>query len=66
MELNKIHRECLLNELDNTKKDLDIQERCFNKAEDERLINHYEIQLFLLRSKVSLIEKSLIDNEIDF
>ena len=66
MELNKQHRESLLNELDKAKKDKEIQNKCLKELEDKDLNNWFEISIFLADKRIELIEKSLIDNEIDF
>lgn len=66
MELNKNHRQALLDELQKAKEDLSIQKKCLNKEEGESLINWFEISMFLAQERIKLIEKSLIENEIDF
>ena len=66
MTLNNNHREALLNELQKAKEDKELQELCLNKREDDHLIGWYEIHIFLAEQRIKLIEKSLIDNEIDF
>ena len=66
MELNKQHRESLLNELYKAKKDKEIQNKCLKELEDKDLNNWFEISIFLADKRIELIEKSLIDNEIDF
>ena len=66
MELNKQHRECLIDELNKAKEDLDLQKECLLKSKDDHLKERWEIHIFLAQERVKLIEKSLIDNEIDF
>ena len=66
MELEKQHRECLLNELQKAKDDKELQEFCMNNREDDHLTNWWEIHIFLAEQRIKLIEKSLIDNEIDY
>lgn len=66
MILDKKHRTALLNELDNAKKDLDISRDCLDSKDAENIKEHFEIAVFLAQQKIELIEKSLIDNEIDF
>jgi len=66
MQLNNNHRESLLNELKKAKEDKELQEISLSKEEFEHLKNWFEIDLFLAEQRIKLIEKSLIDNEIDF
>jgi len=70
MELNKNHREALINELEKAKEDLGTQTRGLQnakaKTEDNHLIEWFEIGMFLAEQRIILIEKSLINNEIDF
>lgn len=66
MELNRDHRQALLNELQKAKDDLYTQEQCLLNHEEESLINWLEISMFLAQERIKLIEKSLIENEIDF
>ena len=66
MELIKKHRMALLNELDKAKEDLERNKICMNDANIEDIKEHFEISMFLAQERVNLIEKSLIDNEIDF
>lgn len=66
MELNKSHRECLLRELSKAKEDLEIRNLCLKNRKDNFLKDWYEINIFLAKKRIELIEQSLIDNEIDF
>lgn len=66
MKINKNHRESLLNELQKATEDLSIQKKCFDKEEDESLKNWFEISMFLAQKKIKLIEKSIVENEINF
>jgi hypothetical protein len=59
MELNKHHRESLLFELQKAKENLELEKVCLSKEE-------FEIQCFLSMERIRLIEKSLIENEIDY
>jgi len=66
MKLNKQHREALLNELQKAKEDKELQEVCLNKRKDDHLIGWFEMHIFLAEQRIKLIEKSLIENEVDF
>lgn len=66
MELNKNHRECLINDLDKAKEELDLQKAILNRAENDHLKEWNEIHIFLAEERIKLIERSLIENEIDF
>lgn len=76
MELNKHHRESLLFELQKAKENLELEKVCLSKEETKRGVNLsdtkrddcelFEIQCFLSMERIRLIEKSLIENEIDY
>ena len=67
MKLNKEHRSALLTKLSIANKKIETIKAVMNKGEDvNELINLWEIDLFLAEKEVELIERSLIDNEIDF
>lgn len=66
MQLNKNHRESLLNELIKAKDELDLGKSLNRKNQIEAFCDWQDMKLFLLQERVKLIEKSLIDNEIDF
>lgn len=70
MQLNKNHRESLLTELEKVKEEIELGKSAQNTSNSEYYTEHFKdwqnIRLFLLQEKVKLIEKSLIDNEIDF
>jgi len=66
MELNTEHRTALLSELAKAKKDLRIQKICLEKNDTKDLKNWYEVGIFLATERISLIEKSIIDNKIDY
>ena len=76
MELLKEHRQSLLNELEKAKADLELQKKCLHKEESKRavslsdtnsdLLEWFEISCFLAQERIKLIEKSLIENEIDY
>lgn len=67
MKLNNHHRESLLNELQKTKEEIDLGTSIANAKNITDTFNDWkDIKMFLLQEKVKLIEKSLIDNEIDF
>ena len=70
MQLNKTHRESLLNELQKTTEEIDLAISVKNSSNSEQQTEHFkdwqDIKIFLLQERFKLIEKSLIDNEIDF
>ena len=66
MQLNKNHRESLLNELQKTKEEIDLGTSIKTDNQTEHFKDWQDMKLFLLQERVKLIEKSLIDNEIDF
>ena len=68
MTLNKNHRESLLNELVKTKEEIDLGNSIKRNGQNntEHFNDWQDIKMFLLQERVKLIEKSLIDNEIDF
>ena len=65
MELNKEHREALMNELNKAKKNLLSEIQCKPYSCDD-LKHWYDIGIFLANEQIKLIEKSLIDNKIDY
>jgi hypothetical protein len=66
MTLNNNHRESLLNELQKTREEIDLGTSINKDSQTEHFKDWRDIKMFLLQEKVKLIEKSLIDNEIDF
>jgi hypothetical protein len=76
MELLKEHRQSLLNELEKAKYDLELQKLCLSKEiskernnlSDKKsdLVEWFEIACFLAQERIKLIEKSLIENQIDY
>ena len=65
MTLNKEHREALINELEKAKKNLLSEIEC-KPYSCKDLTHWYDIGIFLANEQIKLIEKSLIDNEIDY
>jgi hypothetical protein len=66
MELNTDHRTALLSELAKANKDLKIQRQFLEKNDAKDLKNWCEVSIFLATERINLIEKSIIDNEIDY
>ena len=66
MQLNKTHREALLTALIEAKDELELGRSLNRENQTEHFKDWQDIKLFLLQERVKLIEKSLIDNEIDF
>lgn len=64
------YQESLVNELVKAKEEIELGSYIHNQANKEHFTEHYkdwqDIKLFLLQERVKLIEKSLIDNEVDF
>ena len=65
MTLNNNHRESLLNELQKTREEIELG-NSVKRNNTEHFKDQQDIKMFLLQEKVKLIEKSLIDNEVDF
>lgn len=71
MQLNKNHRKSLLNELQKTNEEIELSTAVAKKElHSQQQTDHFkdwqDMRIFLLQERVKLIEKSLIDNEIDF
>jgi len=66
MELEKKHREALLEKLQQARIDLEIVKECLLENRLENIKGRFEIECFLTEQKIILIEQSLINNEIDF
>lgn len=66
MELNMNHRRSLLTELLKATEELDLERDAHKKVTDSERLDRLDMRIFLLQEKIKLIEKSLIDNEIDF
>ena len=66
MQLEKQHRECLINELQKAREDKENNENYLRTNKGDNLVGWWEIHIFLADEKIKLIERSLIDNEIDF
>jgi hypothetical protein len=68
MELTKGNREALIEELDESKKELQICNELIEyhqEKENKRMLEYCEIDLFLIEQKIKLIETALINNEIE-
>jgi hypothetical protein len=70
MTLNNTHRASLLNELVKANEELKLARDVSNASNKEQFTEQFkdwqDIQMFLLQERVKLIEKSLIENEVDF
>lgn len=66
MELNKNHRESLLGFLTKVKEEIELGESINRENQTEQFKDWQDIKMFLLKERVKLIERSLIDNEIDY
>ena len=71
MVLTRNHRRHLLNRLDSAKQQLEFAKSLLLKQEEEKNITDnikelWEIDSFLWQNQIDLIEKSLIENDIDY
>ena len=74
MELKKSHREALITKLESVNEKIELNKSIslgwHNAKEDEKqtahLVDWHDMDLFLFQEEKKLIEKSLIDNDIDF
>lgn len=66
MELQKQHREALINQLEKANDEKILTELIMSKKKDNDFDGWHEIRLFMVLQKIKLIEQSLINNEIDF
>ena len=66
MELNTEHRKALISELAKAKDELSSQIKGKQDLSNINIWHWYDIGIFLATERISLIEKSLIDNEIDY
>jgi len=69
-ELNKNHREALLEDLSKCNDKIESITNCINSTKEDdpksTLLDWWDMDLFLEQNRKQLIEKSLIDNEIEF
>ena len=66
MELNTEHRKALISELAKAKDELSSEIKCKQYLSNEDLTHWYDIGIFLANERISLIEKSIIENKIDY
>jgi len=66
MELNKEHREALMSELEKAKEKLKLSKQGREIHASENVSHWFDISIFLATERISLIEQSIIDNEIDY
>lgn len=66
MELSRDHREALIEQLKESRNKLSTVKDNLMHSKNETLIPSREMKKFLLENQVELIEKSLIENDIDF
>lgn len=73
MELNNVHRQTLVDELETLLIDREIRKKVIKNLQekeegerDETLIFHMEIQDFLLQQSIEVVKKALRDNQIDY
>lgn len=68
-ELNKHHRQALIDELSKKRERLSRYKENINDpncTKHEGLRESLEMQIFLTENSINLIEKSIIDNDADF
>lgn len=65
MKLNKEHRLELIATLDQLKDQLNTNKRLLNESKGKE-VSYFEIKDFLIKSQIELVEKSLIENEVDY
>jgi hypothetical protein len=66
MELNTEHRKALISELAKAKENLFWESKNKQYRSNEDLVHWHDISIFLANERISLIEKSIIQNEIDY
>ena len=67
MKLNKTHREAFLLRLQKARKEYSMITEIMCKDETkENVVSSYEVDSFLIQEEIELIEKSLINNDIDY
>ena len=66
MELDKKYRERLVIELAEYNIDLSDLVEHLTHTEDEDMRCYYDTKIFLTRETIKVIEKAIIDNEIDY
>jgi len=71
MVLTRNHRRHLLNRLDSAKQQLELAKSLLLKQEFEKNVTDnikelWEVDSFLWQNQIDLIEKSLIENDIDY
>jgi hypothetical protein len=66
MELNKKHRETLLNILHVAIKELETHKNCQKLYDNELdMLQYLDIEIYLSQQKIGSIEHALIENNID-
>jgi hypothetical protein len=66
MELNTEHRKALISELAKAKENLNLQMQGRENHISHDVYHWFDISIFLATERISLIEKSIIQNEIDY
>jgi tRNA pseudouridine-54 N-methylase len=66
MELNTEHREALMSELKKAKEQLKLSKEGRDIHTSDDVCNWFDIDIFLITERISLIEKSIIENKIDY
>ena len=66
MELNTYHREALMSELKKAKEKLRLNKQGREIHTSDNVSHWFDISIFLATERISLIEKSIINNEIDY
>ena len=66
MELNNEHRKALISELAKAKEKLKLSKQGRDIHTSDDVCNWFDVDIFLTTERISLIEKSIINNEIDY
>ena len=66
MELNKVHRQCLLEQLNKQERELENLQSISSKIDDADRQDWNDIKKFLIIKNIELIKESIENNEIDY
>lgn len=70
MELNKTHREALIAQLSSARYSLNILDatiiRYKKKDDKDSIIDWFNVERYLYLERIKIIERALIDSEIDY
>ena len=66
MELNKAHRQCLLEQLNKQERELENLNSILSRIDDVDSQDWNDIKIFLIIKNIELIKESIENNEIDY